>query len=94
MKEQIPEAVKRERVAILSQISEESCGAILDRVLATPEMTLTVLTETRGEGFVMGHTPDFLEVRIETDSPLPRGEVTVRPLSRDGEILVCTPLFD
>ena len=94
MKEQIPEAVKRERVAILSQISEESCGAILDRGLATPKMTLTVLTETRGEGFVMGHTPDFLEVRIETDSPLPRGEVTVRPLSRDGEILVCTPLFD
>ena len=90
MKDQIPEAVKHERVAVLSRISEESCGAILDRVLASPT-PLTVLTETVGEGFVMAHTPDFLEVKILTDCPLPRRELTVRPVSREGEVLVCVP---
>ncbi len=91
MKEQIPEAVKHERVAVLSRISEESCGAILDRVLATPEITLSVLPETYGKGFIMAHTPDFLEVKILTDCPLPRRELTVRPVSREGEVLVCVP---
>lgn len=90
MKEQVPEAVKHERVAVLSRISEESCGAILDRVLASPT-PLTVLTETIGEGFVMAHTPDFLEVKILTDCPLPRAEITVLPLRREGEILICAP---
>ena len=90
MKDQVPEAVKHERVAVLSRISEESCGAILDRVLAHPA-PLTVLPETRGEGFVMAHTPDFLEVKILTDCPLPREEFTVLPIRREGEILICSP---
>ncbi len=90
MKDQVPEAVKHERVAILSRISEASCGAILDNLLADPR-PLTVLPETRGDGFVMGHTPDFLEVKILTQSPIPSDECTVLPCHREGEILVCRP---
>ena len=90
MKEQIPEAVKHERVAILSRISEVSCGAILDGLLEDPH-PLTVLPETVGQGFVMGHTPDFLEVKILTDSPLSSAECTVLPCHREGEVLVCRP---
>ena len=90
---QLPEAVKHERVGILSRISEESCGAILDRVLAESTL-LTILPETRGQGYVMGHTPDFLEVKVLTDCPLPKEDVTVRPLRRDGEILVCEPVLE
>ena len=94
MKDQIPEAVKHERVGILSRISEQSCGTILDRVLAAPDPLLTIRPETRGQGYVMGHTPDFLEVKVLTDCPLPKEDVTVRPLRREGEILVCEPVFD
>jgi threonylcarbamoyladenosine tRNA methylthiotransferase MtaB len=94
MKEQIPEAIKHERVGILSRISEESCQNILDNVLADPEARLTVIPETRGKGFVMGHTPDFLEVRVLTDCPLSGEELTVRPLGREGEILICEPMPD
>ena len=91
MKDQIPEEIKRQRVAVLSHISEESCGAILDRVLQDPHARFEIIPETRGEGFVMGHTPDFLEVKVLTDCPL-RGEpLTVRPLTREGEILICKP---
>ena len=94
MKDQIPEAVKHERVGILSRISEESCAHILDGVLADPDTPLTILPETRGRGFVMGHTPDFLEVKVLTDRPLSKTEVTVRPLRREGEILVCELMTD
>ena len=89
MKDQIPESVKRERVAILSRISEETCIAILDDVIRSPR-PMTILPETRGEGFVMAHTPEFLEVRVQTDCPLPQAEITVIPVRREGEILLCT----
>ena len=94
MADQIPAAVKHERVGILSRISEESCGAILDRILADPTARLTILPETRGQGFVTGHTPDFLAVKVLTDCPLQKSEITVRPIRREGEILVCVPASD
>ena len=94
MKDQVPEAVKHKRVAILSRISEDSCKAILDGVLSAPHAPLTILPETRGEGFVMGHTPDFLEVKVLTDCPLPKEDIPVRPLRREGEILICAPYLD
>ena len=92
MKDQVPEAVKHDRVAILSRISEESCATILEDVLAAPR-SLTVLPETRGDGFVIAHTPEFLEVKILTDCPLPQ-EITVTPIRREGEILICTPTMN
>lgn len=92
MKDQIPEAVKHERVGILSRISEASCASILDRVVADADATLTILPETRGRGFIMGHTPDFLEVKVLTDCRLTDSELSVRPLRREGEILVCEPV--
>jgi hypothetical protein len=39
----------------------------------------------------MAHTPDFLEVKILTDCPLPREELTVLPIRREGETLICSP---
>ena len=92
MKDQVPEAVKHQRVAILSRVSEESCAAILENALAHPTRDFTILPETRGEGFVLGHTPDFLEIKVLTDCPLPKAEVSVRPLRREGEMLICTLL--
>ena len=92
MKDQVPEAIKHERVAILSRIGEESCAAILEDVLTSPR-PMTVLPETRGEGFVMAHTPDFLEVKILTSCPVSQ-EITVTPIRREGEILICTPAMN
>ncbi len=91
MPDQVPEAVKHERAAILSEVSRRSCAAILDGVLkkGTP---LTVLPETRGKGFVTAHTSDFMEVRVESDQKFPDGELTVLPVARDGELLICRPV--
>ena len=92
MKEQVPEDIKRRRVAALSAVSEASCAAILERVLQNGNTEFQILPETRGKGFVMGHTPEFFEVKVLTDCPLAGGEVTVRPVEREGEILLCRPV--
>ncbi len=86
----VPEAVKRERVRLISRLSEESCASILDEVLARPTIPLAVLPETYAEGYYTAHTPDFIEVRVEADVPC-SGEQLVVPLRREGEILVCRP---
>lgn len=88
MKDQVPEPIKHERVAALSLVSEESCAAILDGCLAA-HRPLTFLPETRDGRYVFGHTPDFMEVRVETDRPLPDDEIAIRPVGREGEILLC-----
>ncbi len=94
---QVSEAVKHERVAALSRVSEESCAAILDGVLASGQL-LSVLPETHGEGYFLGHTPHFLEVRVLTDGlvsdgELPDGELSVRPVGREGETLLALPVL-
>ncbi len=92
MPDQVPEAVKHERVKRLSTVSEESCAAILDEVLSHSDRPLSVLPETRGEGFFLAHTPNFLSVRVESDAPLPDGEQWVLPVRREGELLICRPI--
>ncbi len=92
--DRIPEEVKRERVKRLSQVSEESCAAILDEVLTRPETPLVVLPETRGAGFYTAHTPHFLEVRVESACPLGARETLVLPVRREGEVLICRPAVD
>ncbi len=95
MPNQVPEAVKHERVARLSAVSRETCGAILDRTLARCQATgeaLTVLFESRVKGFWHGHTPDFMEVKLpigqDTPCDLSGRELRVRPEARDGEALI------
>ncbi len=92
MQHQVSAAVKRDRVAALSQISEESCAAILDRILAHPDVPLSVLPETHGDGYYTAHTPNFIEVRVETSASFCREEQTVLPVCREGEILICRPI--
>ncbi len=91
MPNQVPEAVKRARLQALSRVSEESCAAILDEVLTRADTPLSVLPETRGEGYFTAHTPHFLEVRVESAAMLPDGEQWVLPVRREGEVLVCRP---
>lgn len=91
MPNQVTGAVKRERVAKLTAVSEASCATILDEVLARPHESLTVLPETRGAGYFTAHTPNFLEVRVELDGdkPICNGEQEVFPHRREGGVLIC-----
>lgn len=88
MPDQIPEPVKHQRVRALSEVSSQSCAAILDSVLAAGA-PLSVLCESREGDSIYGHTPDFIEVRIPTACDLRGKEITALPVAREGEILVC-----
>ena len=90
MKDQIPEAVKKERVAILSQISREIRAEILDEKIAEGR-PVEVLFETCEGGFAHGHTADFIEVRVKTDKKLHGLFRSVKLISHDGD--VCEGVF-
>lgn len=90
MKDQIPEAVKKERVAILSQISREIRAEILDEKIAE-DKSIEVLFETCEGGFAHGHTADFIEVRVNTDKKLHGLFRSVKLISHDGD--VCEGVF-
>lgn len=90
MKDQVPESVKKERVAILSQISREIRSEILDKKVASGK-EIEVLFETCAGGFAHGHTSDFIEVKVETDKALHGLFRKVKLISHDGD--VCLGVF-
>lgn len=85
MKDQVPENVKKERVAILSQISREIRAKILDEKVACGD-EVEVLFETCENGYAYGHTNDFIEVRVKTDKNLHGCFRNVKPISHNSDI--------
>ena len=85
MPDQIPEEVKKKRVHILTEISRETRKKILDRVIAEND-TVQVLFETYQDGYVYGHTADFIEVKAKSDREM-HGELASVKLSKhDGDV--------
>ena len=84
MKGQIPENVKHERVARLSEIALDVRKSILDREVSNG-FEKEVLFETYKDGFAEGHTADFIEVRVKTDKDLRSLIRKVRLVSHNGE---------
>lgn len=77
MEGQVDEAVKKERVHLVTQAAETSANVILQAEVQK-EQSLSVLFETcRKDGnlyFFKGHTPDFMEVEVTSDVDL-RGKI-------------------
>ena len=85
MKDQIPEAVKKERVHKLSEISRQIRSEILDEKIAEGK-TVSVLFESCDGGYAKGHTADFIEVKVKTDKKLHGVFRDVILISHDGNI--------
>ena len=90
MKDQIPESVKKERVAKLSEISREIRAEILDEKIAEGKVT-EVLFETCRDGYAYGHTADFIEVKVKTGKRLQGLIRSVKLISHNGEL--CEGVF-
>lgn len=87
MPNQVPEDVKKERVHILSEISRRTREKILDDMV-NGNLTVSVLFETYQDGFVYGHTADFVEVCAKSDRAM-HGEIAnVRLTSHNGNVCV------
>ena len=87
MQDQVPEDIKKERVHILSEISRKTREKILDGMV-DDHQTVSVLFETYQDGFVYGHTADFVEVCAKSDRAM-HGEIAnVRLISHNGDVCV------
>ena len=83
MENQIPEAVKHQRVRVLSAEQNAVRNGILDRMKGRET---TVLFETFQNGIACGHTPDFLEVACPAREDLHAQILPVRIGGHEGEV--------
>lgn len=90
MKDQVPENIKKERVHILSEIGEDIRREILDRVLRE-KSEVEVLFETYADGYIHGHTADFIEVKVKSDRAMHGELALVKLISHDDNI--CEGVF-
>ncbi len=82
MPEQVPEEIKHNRVKILSEIAEQTRNGILEEMTG---QVREVLFETDREGYSIGHTPEFIEVIADTNTPLDGICLPVRLEAREGD---------
>ena len=81
MKNQVDEQIKKSRVATLSKLSQDIRHEILDSLMGT---THSVLFETYSDGYMRGHTREFIEVKVKTNENLHAEVKDVRLISHDG----------
>ena len=83
MKEQIPENIKSARSARLIALCSEICKRELDKQIGRE---YDVLFENRKDGKMVGHTANFIEVAVESETDLHGQILPVRITSREGEL--------
>lgn len=91
MPEQVPETVKAERARILSERQATIRKAILSGM---KNRTAEVLFESAENGFVYGHTPDFVEVAVSAAPDLHGKILPVRLGENDGTVCFGTLIGD
>ena len=84
MSEQVPQEIKKHRSAELIALEKGIRNAEFDRILEQGEHH-TVLFESFENGKAYGHTPDFLEVCMESKHPLHSQVLKVKMISHNGE---------
>lgn len=67
MPDQVPESVKIQRSHRLAEVDRKSRASILGAAVDCG-MPLSVLVETEEDGYLRGHTPNFMEVRFRAEA--------------------------
>lgn len=80
MPDQVPPAVKKARLNELEACAGNIRRALLQEMVQRA-LPLSVLFETWEDGVAVGHTANFVEVRISSPQPLHAQTLTVLPLS-------------
>lgn len=83
--DQVPEAVKHQRLHRLEEVAAQVRRQVLEEAVAQETMT-EVLFETFKNGKAVGHTDDFLEVSVPAEQALNGQLLPVRLLSTDGAV--------
>ncbi|MBE6619827.1 MAG: tRNA (N(6)-L-threonylcarbamoyladenosine(37)-C(2))-methylthiotransferase MtaB [Ruminococcaceae bacterium] len=88
MPDQIPNAVKKQRVAALSALAADIRAQLLDELIDKGE-PVSVLFETHEDGIAVGHTPDFIEMRVPSDHALHAVTRLVLPTAKTEDLSGC-----
>ena len=88
---QVPDEVKRDRSAALIKETERVRDAVLDGVVAAGELLSCIFEEAR-DGYFVGHSDSYIEVRCKSAGVIRGDIVMLRPLYREdgavyGEII-------
>ena len=75
MKEQIPNEEKKKRVHILTEVSNELEKKYRNKFVGRE---MEVLFENKKDDYFIGHTPNYLEVKIKSDKNLKNKLVNVK----------------
>ncbi len=89
MPEQVPEPVKHRR---LTQLAEVQAGIRARSLDSHTGLVLPVLFETYENGLAIGHTPQFLTVKVSHPEPIPGVIRKVKLTGHDGE--TCIGIFE
>ena len=86
MSGQVDECVKKERLHKLSQQQSDIRREMLNSIVDSGK-SLEVLCETFDGEFNVGHTDNFLEVRIPSNKKISNEFVMVKPFATDGDYI-------
>ena len=86
MNGQIPMEIRRKRASILSELASVSRAKLLQREIQQSPVC-EVLFEDYKNGYVYGHTANFIEVRAKSEQSLDSQMACVRFLHTDGNII-------
>ena len=86
MDNQVPENVKKERLHRLEKQQEEIKAELL-KVICEKSEKLEVLFETYDGEYILGHTPDFIEVKAKSDVPYSNKILFIAPTHSDADYI-------
>ena len=86
MKNQVPDAVKKERLHSLSALQDKIRTELLDDFIKK-HGNVDVLFENTVDGYAMGHAPNFMEVKVKTECNLGGKIVRVKLTHSDDSYL-------
>ena len=86
MPNQVDECVKKARLHELSSLEKVLKKEMLDEFISQ-NSSVEVLFESFDGKYVVGHTPNFIEVKAEAKSSLSGEFKLVKPISHDGEYI-------
>ena len=86
MKNQVPESVKKERLHILEAQQSAIKKELLDEFIRENEYTEVLFESFDGE-YILGHTPNFIEVKVKCDTPRGGEFIKIMPIQTDGQFV-------
>lgn len=86
MKCQVPDAVKKERLHRLERLQAEIKNELLYSFVEIND-TVEVLFESFDGEYILGHTPNFIEVKAISNCSRSGEFITVKPTHTDGEFV-------